>query len=156
MYREENIMRMSCVCVCFVLIFCVFLSNKYPHLFPLVGGGNIPASPSTLISGLSSYIDDNDFEIIKSPISEKEFSQFNNDIDDDDEKASTIIESEDTNDNDSPRIRHNSIPTPLSTFKTAVFNGISVEKKTIKASNQFFFFTKHQPVCSLLSIYFNH
>jgi len=70
--------------------------------------------------------DDNEFEIIKSPSSTKEFKQFNDDIDD--EKASTIIENEETNDNnDSTRIRTNSIPTPLSTFKTAILNGILVE-----------------------------
>lgn len=102
----------------------------YARLFPLVGGLYTPTALSSFY-GLSIHDDDNEFEVIQSPRSAKELKQFNyNNDDNDDEKASTIVESEDTNDNNnSPRIRHNSIPATISTFKTAILNGISVDKQ---------------------------
>jgi hypothetical protein len=95
-------------------------------LFPLVGVGNTPASPSNLFYGFSLNSDDNEFEVIESPTSSAGFDRINDNIDND-EKASTIIESQETNDNHAPQLRQNAVPSSFSTFKTAILQGISVE-----------------------------
>jgi hypothetical protein len=107
--------------------------------FTLVGGViNTPASPSALVSGLTLESDDQVFEIIHSPNSPVESrhgivdDNNKNDNDDDDidanEKASTITESEFTMPHYPFRTRQNSIPSSaFSTFRTALFNGISAE-----------------------------
>jgi hypothetical protein len=115
------------VCLFFTIYIYIFKINTHIFFFPLFGVGNIiPASPSTLFYGLSLNTDDDAFEVIESPTSSAGFDQINDNIDD--EKASTIIESEETNNNHTPQIRQNSVPTPFSTFKVAILNGISVEK----------------------------
>ncbi len=131
-----------CVCVLSYIFFFCFLNieNKYAHLFPLVGGGTIPASPPILFSGLSITSDDNEFEIIHSPSSPIGSYQNNDNDVGDDEKASTIIENEDTLNNDLPRLYQNPTPTPFSTLKTAILNGISGEKINKQKPLTAFFF----------------
>jgi len=107
-------------------------------LFPLVGGvNNTPASPSALISGLSLQTDEQEFEIIDVPTSPIETHHDNDDDNaiDDNERASTITESDFTMPRYVGRTRQNSIPSStFSTLRTAIFNGISDEKQNINKS----------------------
>jgi hypothetical protein len=128
----------------------------YARLFPLVGGGSVPASPAGLLfTGLSLVSDDNEFVNISVPSSPSGNDQFNFGGSDDDDKASTIAESEETSTVISA-LRQNSSSTTFNTFKTALLHGISRKKgKYIKPlTTSFFSLTKHQPVCRLLYIYF--
>jgi hypothetical protein len=111
----------------------------YARLFPLVGGGSVPASPAGLLfTGLSVVSDDNEFVNISVPNSPSGNDQFNFGGSDDD-KASTIAESEETSSVISA-LRQNSSSTTFSTLKTALLHGISGKKgKYIKPLTTFFF-----------------
>jgi hypothetical protein len=97
------------------------------RLFPLAGGGNTSASPSITLSGFQSFLDDSEFVILHSPNSPTGYNENNTGFDD--EKFSVIIEDEETIDDIPHRPRQNSTPTPFSTLKTALLNGILAEKK---------------------------
>jgi hypothetical protein len=128
---EQHVLILSkslCACLClFIYIFFLLKLLKISaRLFPLAGGGNTPTSPSILLNGFQSFLDDNEFVILHSPNSPTGFHENNTGFDDD--KISVIIEDEETNDDIPHRPRQNSTPTSFSTLKTALLNGILAEK----------------------------
>jgi hypothetical protein len=89
-------------------------------LFPLVGGGSTPASPSALFYGLSLF--DDEFVILNSITSPKVDDRDNNDVDD--EKSSIITDTEHSSQS-TPRLRQNSSPTTMNSFKNTLRMGIA-------------------------------
>lgn len=150
----------------------MFLGARFPlHLifvFPLVGGGNRPASPATLLAGLSVASDDNEFENVSLPDHGKETEPTKTSPesaldclvldDDDNENLETIIENEVKN---SPRVRQNSIPTSIHQLKHAILNGIAAGNKNetpLTYLVDFLFFSLSlsiQPVCCLFTFKFS-
>lgn len=97
--------------------------NIHARLFPLAGGGSIPGSPSSSFSKISLANDDNEFVVVITPPSSI-VTDHSSDYIDDENVTSSTNEDDDPTDNTAPRSRPNAFPAPLSTFKTALLNGI--------------------------------
>ena len=94
-------------------------------MFPLVGGGSTPASPSTMFSGFS-LIDDTEYVILNSPFSAKKSDRSSN-YDDEDKTSNITVNEESTPPDGTPRLRQNSSPTTMNSFKNTLRMGILAE-----------------------------
>ncbi|CAF1488798.1 unnamed protein product, partial [Adineta steineri] len=92
-----------------------------------VGGGNSPISPSTLLTGLTLFSDENEFVVLSMPSSPSGSDGTNTGLDDD--KISTIIEDEQSTNNLSSRLRQNSTASPFNVFKTALLNVSTLKRR---------------------------
>lgn len=124
----------------------MFVFSSY--LFPLVGGtgtgmagvvNNTPASPPMALAALSLQDDEEEFEVVTSPSSPPANDDDQDDQDDDDtniddENASQLTDGGQSAINPpSLRTRQNSIPSTISSWRSAFFNGICAAiKKTIR------------------------
>ena len=128
----------------------MFVFSSY--LFPLVGGtgtgmagvvNNTPASPPMALAALSLQDDEEEFEMITSPSSPRANDDDHDDHHDDDdtniddENASQLTDGGQSAIN-APhvRTRQNSIPSAISSWRSAFFNGIcaAIKKNNPKAT----------------------
>ena len=110
----------------YICLFC-YLLKVFARLFPLVGGANSLASPSTLLTGLTLFSEENDFVILTAPNSPTGTEGHPTGFDD--EKMSVITEDDETRTPPSFQTRQSSTTTPLGALRTALLNGISVNAK---------------------------
>ncbi|CAF1169998.1 unnamed protein product [Adineta steineri] len=104
-----------------------FLEHTNQKINELVGGGNSPISPSTLLTGLTLFSDENEFVVLSMPSSPSGSDGTNTGLDDD--KISTIIEDEQSTNNLSSRLRQNSTTSPFNVFKTALLNVSTLKRR---------------------------